>query len=392
MLGVIPDVVLIEIGPGVSTGHDEPRRSCNMMVEMVETSTDVPGLNEWGIRDEVVQLREWGTSIVHPLPSTRDVSIIGAADGCWLRLWDPTGRVSRKHAELTHSEAGWAISDLRSKNGVHFDGTRLSSSTLIPGVQIRIGGITLIAESPRLCALRELLARFIGWRDEHREDVDQALYSVRIAATQREPLLLCGSGNLVSIAKLLHRHILGDQPFVVCAPRATYTSGVEALAAASGGTLCVWRNKLPADFDEVVAVLRGPEPRVLLVICAHAVPRGGDIASQVVTIFRSILLPPLADRARELNRIIDAYATDAVATFGGWLAPADREWIAGHASDTLSQIEMATRRIVALHACDESVTLAAKQLSMSHGSLSDWLARRTLPGRSQMPPTDEDEE
>jgi hypothetical protein len=311
-----------------------------------------------------------------------------------VRLWDPAGRVSRKHAEVTYSErAGWTISDL-SKNGVHLDGACVTSLPLplVPGIEIRIAGVTLIAESPLLCALRELLARFIGWSDEHCEAVDQALYSVRIAATHREPLLLCGRGNLVSIARLLHRHTLGDQPFVVCSPRATYASGLDALAAAAGGTLCVWRNQQPADFDEVVATLRGPASRVLLVICAHAFPRGNDIASQIVTVFRSILLPSLADRARELHRIIDAYANDAITTFGGWLAPADRAWIVGHASDTLTQIEMATRRIIALHACDESVTLAAKLLSMSHGSLSDWLARRTLPGGSRMQGMDEGEE
>src|SRR5262249_9112114 len=55
-----------------------------------------------------------------------------------------------------------------------------------------------------------------------------------------------------------------------------------------------------------------------------------------------------------------------------------------------SQIEMATRRIVALHASDESVTHASKLLAMSHGSLSDWLARRTLPGKPQMAYDDDD--
>jgi hypothetical protein len=371
-------------------GLHENRRSFGIAVE---TRTDPAGPNEWGIRDEVIHLREWGTSIVHPLPPTRDTFIIGAADGCWLRLWDPAGRVSRKHAELTYSERdAWTISDL-SKNGVHLDGARVTSLPLhiTPGVQIRIGGVTLIAESPLLCALRELLARFIGWSDEHCEAVDQALDSVRVAATLREPLLLCGPGNLVSIARLLHRHTFGDRPFV-CSPRGTCASGLDALAAAAGGTLCVWRNQQPADFDEVVAALRGPASRVSLVICAHAFPRGSDIASQIVTVFRSILLPSLADRARELHRIIDAYANDAITTFGGWLAPADRAWIAGNASDTLTQIEVATRRIIALHACDESVTLAAKLLSMSHGSLSDWFARRALPRGSPMQGMDEGEE
>jgi hypothetical protein len=364
-------------------------------MDMIETTTDPAGPNEWRIRDQVLSLREWGTGIVHPLPSTREPSTIGAAEGCWLRLWDPTGCISRQHAELTYSEcAGWTIADLRSKNGVQLDGARVDthvSHVLAPGVQIGIGGVTMVAESPMLCALQELLARFIGWSDERREDVDRALYSVRVAATYREPLLLCGPGNLVSVARLLHAHALGDQPFVVCGAQ---ESGLNALTAARGGTLCFWRYKLPADFDEVVAAVRGrgSASRVLLVVCAHSLPRGSDIASQVVTVFRSILLPPLSGRARELTRLIDAYADDAIATFGGSLPPEDRNWIARNASGTLSQIEMETRRIVVLHACGESVKSAAKVLGMAHGSLSDWLARRALPGRSPMPATDEDEE
>ncbi|MGH7633889.1 MAG: hypothetical protein ACRENC_09185, partial [Gemmatimonadaceae bacterium] len=104
-----------------------------------------------------------------------------------------------------------------------------------------------------------------------------------------------------------------------------------------------------------------------------------------------IVLPPLSSRVRELRRIIDAYAQDAISAFGGgWLAPADWEWIEQNAASSLQLIGMATRRIVALHLCDESVTRTAKLLSMAHASLSDWLARRSLPGKAGM--TDEEQE
>ena len=208
----------------------------------------------------------------------------------------------------------------------------------------------------------------------------------------REPLLICGAGNLVPIARSLHLHAFGNQPFIVCKPRTPHARGMAALAAAAGGTLCIWRNQQPDDIDEVASVIRGPSARALLIICAHALPRGNDIASQIATVFRSILIPPLADRARELNRIIDAYFADAISAFGGgWVTAADREWVASNASSSLHQIGMATRRIVALHACDESVTHASKLLGMSHGSLSDWLARRSLPGRSQMSDEEDDD-
>jgi hypothetical protein len=360
---------------------------------VAETSTDTTGPYEWLIADEVTHLREWGTPNSYKLPPTRAPATIGAADGCWIRLWDPTGYLSRKHAELTYNElAGWTLSDLRSKNGVHRDGARVSSTILAPGTQIRVGGVTLVAESPMFCDLRRLLGRFMGWADEHREAVDQALYSIRVAAIHREPLLICGPGNLISIARLLHRHILGDQPFVVCSRRSTYTRGMDAFADAAGGTLCVQRYEQPADFDEVVLASQQPTSRVLLMICAPAPPRGNDIAAQIVTVYRSIFIPPLADRASELLDIIDAYADDAIAAFGGWLAPEDRDWIVSHASETLTRIETATRRIIALHASGENITLAAKLLSMSRGSLSDWLTRRAFPERSLIAAGDENEE
>lgn len=360
-------------------------------LETSRTKTDAAGPNGWSICDEVSRLREWGTDIVYPLPPRRETSIIGSSGDCWLRLWDPTGRISRRHAALSYGADGWSVSDLQSKNGVHLDGARVASLALVPGAEIRIGPVTLIAESPRLIALRQLLERIIGWGEERREEVDQALFSIRIAATHREPLLLCGAGNLVPIARSLHHHALGSQPFIVCKPRTPYAKGMDALAAATGGTLCIWRNQQPDDFDDVVSALGGPSARALLMVCAHALPRGNDIASQIVTVVRSILIPPLADRARELNRIIDAYFADAISAFGGgWVTAADREWVANNASGSLHQIGMATRRVVALHACDESVTHASKLLAMSHGSLSDWLARRSLPGRAQMADDEDD--
>lgn len=115
-------------------------------------------------------------------------------------------------------------------------------------------------------ALRRFLARLIGWT-RHR-DVDQALRSLDVAATHRAHLVLCGTGDLVPIAYALHRRTLGaDRPFVVCDPRrgnrpasarspANCDSGIAALAAAAGGSLCVRRARLPDDFSSLVPRLR----------------------------------------------------------------------------------------------------------------------------------------
>lgn len=376
------------------TGVHDARMLVAMMELETETKTtnlDAVGPNGWSIRDEVIQFREWGTHVVYPFPPKHAVSTIGASRDCWLRLWDANGSVSRAHAVLTHSKDGWTLADLESKNGVFLDGARVHARSVVPGAEIRIGEITLIAESPELIALRALLERLIGWDDERREVIDRALFSVRVAATHREPLLLCGDGNLVTIARLLHQHALGDRPFVVVRPR--HGKGMDALARAAGGTLCVWRRDQPDDFDEVASALQGPSAKALLMVCAHAPPKGNDIASRIVTTARSIVLPPMSSRARELRRIIEAYAQDAIAAFGGgWLTPADWDWIEQNASGSLPLIGMATRRIVALHLCDESISRAAKLLSVTHGALSDWLARRSLPSNAGMAYEEQDED
>jgi hypothetical protein len=155
------------------------------------TATDPVGTLGWRINDEVSQLREWASETVHPLPaplSPGDKRTIGSSSTCWLRLQDPELRISRQHAQLTYAlPEGWTLTDLQSKNGLSLDGTPRMSFPLTPGVEVSIGGITLIAESPLLCVLRGVLARLIGWSSERRADVDIALRAVRIAATLHAP-------------------------------------------------------------------------------------------------------------------------------------------------------------------------------------------------------------
>lgn len=349
---------------------------------LLSTKTEAGG--SWLIEDEPTHFRRWGTNITHPFPPSPG-GIIGAADGCWLQLHDESARVSRQHAQLVHHNGRWMVCDMHSKNGVHHDGARRPSVVLAPGVEIGIGGITLIAESPLLVALREVLFRLIGWSDDRLEDVDLALRAVRIAATCRESLHICGAGDLVSIAQLLHRHALGEsRPFIVCDPRrkradpsarsaTNYNSGMEALPAAAGGTLCIWQNRQPDDFDQVVkARRRNPSMRVQLVVCTHTLqPTAPLIASPIV-------LPPLPERTSELDRIIDAYAVDAGATPSATLTLVDREWVHQHEASSLSRIEKATRRLIAIRKADGVMTHAAAQLGMAHGTLSEWFARRTL--------------
>jgi hypothetical protein len=365
------------------------------MLAGASTKTDV-AINEWAIDDGVTRLREWGSDVIHVLPpSPTDDWTIGAAETCAVRLDDPSGCVSRLHAALVRRDAKWLVRDLQSKNGMRLDGARRTEVVLEPGVEVGIGGITLIAESARSIALREFLARLLGWRSDRIEIVDHALRSIRMAATRRAALVLCGDGDLVPMARSIHRHALGeDRPFVVCDPRRrqgkatvrsaeNHETGVRALAAAAGGSLCVRSQRLPRDFAAVVTALRDPGARVELVVCAN----GPDDCEPFLA--APIVVPPLASRAAELDRIITEYAEDAVVQLGtlgtlgtlgsrgGFLA-ADREWVRTHSSSSLPDIEKATLRLVAIRE-SRNLSNAAARLGMAPVSLSRWIGRRSLP-------------
>ncbi|TMQ06141.1 MAG: FHA domain-containing protein, partial [Deltaproteobacteria bacterium] len=167
---------------------------------------------------------------------------VGSAPGCEIRLDDPLHQVSRLHARLVREGHKWILRDGDSKNGLRVDGARRSEIVLEPGLEIGIGGITLIAESPLSIALRGFLARLLGWGSDRAESVDHALRSVRMAAARRAALVLCGDGDLVSMAQSIHRHARGaDRRFVLCDPRRprrkatvrsaeSYATGMEALS------------------------------------------------------------------------------------------------------------------------------------------------------------------
>ncbi|HWU90348.1 MAG TPA: FHA domain-containing protein, partial [Kofleriaceae bacterium] len=204
-------------------------------------------LEDWSIHDEVVRLREWGSDHVHALPASVTEWIVGAAATCSLRLDDPSSRVSRRHARLVRTSSQWSIQDLGSKNGVRIDGIRCEECVLEPGGEIGLGGITLIAESPRSIALRDYVARLLGWSPDQLGTVDHALRSLRLAASRRHALVLHGPDDLVPIAHGLHLRVLGaERPFIVCDPRRRRSEGsvrvaanidraVPAVRAAAGG-------------------------------------------------------------------------------------------------------------------------------------------------------------
>lgn len=342
----------------------------------------------WGIDDDVVRLRQWATLTMYALPEKlTGECLLGASESCTFQLHDPSGRVSRLHARVFRAEGKWLLVDAGSKNGLRADGTRRSEIMLEPGLEIGIGGLTLVAESVLSVALREFLARLLGWSSDRDECVDHALRSIRMSATRRAPLVLYGEGDLVPTARSIHRHTRGfDRPFIVCDPRRqrvratvrsaeNYSRGLEALGAAAGGTLCVRRKRLPADFRALMEALRSPDSQVQLMVCAEVLE---DSETHRVM---PIVIPPLVSREAELDHIIDEYAEDAMTelkTSRTRFPADDHAWVRKHACTSLPEIEKATLRLVALRA-SRNISDAAARLGMAPVSLSRWIGHRRLP-------------
>jgi hypothetical protein len=235
-------------------------------------------------------------------------------------------------------------------------------------------------------SLRGFLSRLLGWTNT--DAVDQAIRSIELAVGHHAHLVLRGPGDLVPIARALHRRTIGaDRPFIVCDTRrrdvpasvrspANRDSGVVAFQAARGGSLCVRIRRLPRDFSSVRALIRAPDACVQFIICAghrHA----DDI---LLTMPAPIIFPPLQTRRSEVPRIVDEYAIDAIKALGArpeCLTADDRAWVVEHQASSLSEIEKATLRLVALRV-SANTSIAAARLGMAPVSLFRWMERRAM--------------
>lgn len=344
----------------------------------LSTKTDAPP-PRW-VSDSIFRLREWADEEFHWLDPTRPITI-GTARTCTIKLRSESGHMSRTHARLEKLNDQWHVTNL-SKNGVYLDGVRQEQSVLLPGVQISIGGKMLVAESPRMIALRSLFARLIGWDPKQREPIDVALQAFRAGTMRRAITVLCGDGHLAPIAEELHNIALPRQPFVLCHPHPPResgeaaieraSSGLEALAQATGGTVCVLNEKQPDDLDKLLEELARPTSNVRLIVCAQR--------EQAAKLFhaRPIVLPSLARRHDEIDRVIDEYAALARAFFKMKrfkLEPADRVWIRRRHGETLAEIQRATHRLAAVY-CAGGSKAAAPLLGLSYQGLEKWLESR----------------
>jgi hypothetical protein len=341
---------------------------------MMKPATTIPDPGRgWRIEDPVIQLREWGSERTYVLPDTGLARTVGSSRECHIQLADD--RVSRMHARLVRDGATWWIHDTGSKNGVWIDGMRRASFALEPGVEIGLGGTSLIAESDKLSSLRRLLARLLGWSPEKHEAVDRALRSIREAATLRAALVMCGAGDLAAIAARLHRETLGvDRPFVV----AGSTTAAHVMSSAAAGTLCVAVKNPPIDLEEVISASREPDARVRLVVCAPTI-KAAAVASLMIGRVVRVAITPLHERRAEVPRIIAECADDAALDLdqpATGLDARDYSLLTSLEHESYSDVYETTRRLVAIRTL--GITEGAAKLGITHGALSRWAQRRAI--------------
>lgn len=334
----------------------------------------------WQLTDDVIQVREWGGTRTYPLPDAPSGRwLIGTSSQCEIRIVDEQRQVSRRHACIARDHGTLTVSDLASKNGLWVDDARINSCTLVPGGEVGLGPLRLIAESARLLALRAYLAQVIGWAPCAGIHVDLALRCIRATAMQKGPLLLHGDGDLVPIAAEIHRLAFGAAPFIVNDPhdlrlaqgdRWTRIQDVDAaIGAAAGGTLCISNDRTAAARAQLVSKLaQTPDVRLLV---------WGSKPEQLGEPFRCIALPSLHRREPELDRLIDAYAAAAIASLGA--SPSSynaevRAEVRRRGPTSLTAMERTVTRLIAMLEF-KSVTRAASQLGITHAALSRWLKR-----------------
>ena len=332
----------------------------------------------WHIADPVVRLRALETDEIYLLPDPRERgdTILGSDASNHLRLHDPSGSLSGHHAYLAWDGERWRMRDLGSKNGLWIDGFRRRTIELVPGLEIGIGGLTLLAESAGLLQLRALAARLIGWSPDRRHDIDRALRGLRDAAQLRASLVLCGEGDLVPIAHRLHRETLGlERPFVACGRG---DRACDLLRPAADGTLCASVLEPPDDLADAIHALVTGASLARLVLCA---PDVRDASSLGVLLGPTIWLelPSLLVRRAEIPRILVEAAGDAAAELEQPFAPlrtGDIELLSGEPFEGLADVHAASYRLVALRTL--GIRSGAARLGITPGALSRWARRRGL--------------
>jgi len=235
--------------------------------------------------------------------------------------------------------------------------------------------------------LQSYLFRILGWTNSR--GVDHALRSLTLARSRQAALVITGTGDLVGIALSLHRRAFPPGPFILCDRKRHDTTEtvrcptnimnpLDAFKAARHGSLCVRNHRLPVEFPAVKTMFQDSLCAVRLIVCVSEIINHSHTHA-LTSVPVPIRVPPLQERSsRDLDRIVEEYGADAISTLGVdrlFFAAKDHKWIVENAATSLTEVEKAALRLVAINATGDIVS-AAHRLQMSPISLRRWYARR----------------
>ncbi len=253
----------------------------------------------------LVRVHPHSSRSVHPLSG--EVSI-GRSPPCEILIVNDL--VSRRHAVVEETAAGWLIRDLNSSNGLFVNGIRVEEQLLAPGDLIRIGTSLLRfccplepvdLETPRE---GELLVgrRLASLREQLRE-----------LATSPAPVLLvgpAGSGKSMAAA-YLHQaaETAVSRPLVRVDCAAVTPKQLKALAAAAaGGTLFLrWAGALSARCQRALARELSGIQRLVLSTCEPLPPLLPALGARLTGLV-TLRVPALEEHAEDIPELVDRFA------------------------------------------------------------------------------------
>lgn len=107
-----------------------------------------------------------GTEIAIPGPEF----VIGRQEGCDLRPKSET--VSRRHCSITLTDSGVVVRDLKSRNGIYVNGSKIEDEVLLkPGDQLRVGKLEFevlinyglgASKKPHVASVKDAVNRVAG--------------------------------------------------------------------------------------------------------------------------------------------------------------------------------------------------------------------------------------
>jgi len=330
----------------------------------------------WPLIDPVLGLRVWGSSICHRFPASFDTLSIGSS-GCDITL--ASRFVSQHHATVEHRGSHLLLVD-HGKNHTWSGGLPHQVIPLVPGKDVDLGGVKLVAYSARTEELRFGFQRYLGYSENAEREVDAALS----AAMRRAHMALLAPAKAGAAALARYAHESGPGrtwPFVVVEERLpTERDRQRALLEdAAFGTLVIRAEHLPRELAFLRSELERDLFQVRLILLAPP-ETGLDalVGHKLVQNLAIVEVPPLTTRTGDLARIVKETVAHHAAIAGAPSQPLEADDFskleALGRKTSHDELDETARRLVSVRLF--GVNGASRRLEIEPSTMSRYLRRR----------------